>query len=140
MTMSGLSCAIKGCFGNFLEKHLPNRTKRMMFIASLSARLKGTETFDNITLLKLNQVMALSNTESALKLPVQLSRAIWRGRSSYEIFNADVQKESTQPSRIKDMAVQAAGSMPAWLRYDKNEGIEDDVVLLLNNSKVVLGV
>lgn len=139
MTSSGLNRVVMKPIVGFLERHLPNRTKRLIFITSLGARMKNTETFDNATLHKLNQVMTLSSNESALKLPVQLSRAIWRGKSSYEIFNADVQ-ETIKAARIKEMAVRAIKAMPAWLRYDRDENIEKDVVQLLSNSPAVLGV
>lgn len=140
MTLSGLNCAIVNRFGGILQQHLPNRTKRLVFLASLCARLKETETFDNATLQKLNQVMALSNTESALKLPVQLSRAIWRGKSSYEIFNADVQKEPLEQRSIPQMAMRVLAAMPSWLRYESDAAIKKDVMHLLNNSPTVLGV
>jgi hypothetical protein len=140
MTSSGLKVAIVNRIGGFLQRHLPNRTKRLIFLASLSARLKNTQNFDNATLTKLNQVMVLSHTESAIKLPVQLSRAIWNGRSAGEIFNADLQKESLQKERLAELVANVINSMPAWLCYGEKETIEQDVSRLLNNRDAVLGV
>lgn len=140
MTLSGLKSAMQGRFTGFLHRHVPNRTKRLIFVTSLSARLKDTQTLDNATLAKLNQVMVLSHTEDAMKLPVQLSRAIWNGKSAREIFNADLPKEMLCRGRIKELASAAIAAMPAWLHYGEPNEIEYDVSRLLNNSNTVLGV
>lgn len=139
MTSSGMNGAIRRGFSNFLQNHLPNRTKRLVFLASLTARLKGSDTFDNETLHKLNKVMTLCSTESAMKLPVQLSRAIWRGKTSYEIFNADLHAGALETARIKEMAARAISAMPGWLRYADDSVIEQDVARLLDHGLAVFG-
>lgn len=141
MTSSGLKTTIAQHISAFVQRHVPKRTKRLVLVMSLSARMKNTDTFDNETLSKLNQVMALSHTESAMKLPVQLSKAIWNGKSAVEIFNADHYKEPAahSPDRIGEMVANAFKSMPAWLRYSEKEA-KEDITALLRNSTAVLGV
>jgi hypothetical protein len=84
--MSRASVAIKEVLVDMLDKHLPRRTKRLLFLASFFASVKDEKepSFDDPALQKLNQLMRLSNTDSALKLPVHLSRVIWRGRTFNE--------------------------------------------------------
>jgi hypothetical protein len=139
MTLSGLRGGIRAKAALFLESRLPARTKRLVFLASLSARLKGSDTFDNETLHKLNQVMVLCNTESALKLPVQLSRAIWHGKTSYEIFNANLSSPQLERNIIRQAALRAISAMPSWLRYGDDCAIMEDVERLLDNRLAVLG-
>ena len=139
MTLSGLNGGIQRRLTAYVNARLPARTKRLVFLASLSARLKGSDTFDNETLHKLNKVMVLCNTESALKLPVQLSRAIWHGKTSYEIFNADIQEGTLNRALIKELAQRVTSAMPGWLRYGDDTAIEKDVERLLDNRLVVMG-
>lgn len=140
MALSRMNDAFKKRAAAFLETHLPNRTKRLVFLASLTARLKGSETFDQETLHKLNKVMILSSSDSALKLPVQLSRAIWHGKTSYEIFNAELDATcSLNQAYLKELASRVISAMPAWLRYASDDAIEHDVEQLLENRSIVLG-
>lgn len=138
MAMSTMNGGIRKMLISFLNAHLPNRTKRLVFLASLTARLKGSSTFDNETLQKLNKVMELGRTDSALKLPYELSRAIWHGQTSYQILNADV-SSATVDVRKKEMAANVINTMPVWLRYGDDLEIEKDVERLLDNKSILLG-
>jgi len=107
-------------------------------MASLTARLKGSDTFTDDTLRKLNTIMSLSNSDSAMKLPVHLSRVIWRGKGSYEIFNDNVDKSSLTQTQIKNAISRALDAMPAWLRYGDDAVIEKDVQCIIENRSIVL--
>jgi len=138
MTLSGTSGVFRKGASGFFFKHLPNRTKRLVFMASLTARLKGSDTFTDDTLRKLNTIMSLSNSDSAMKLPVHLSRVIWRGKGSYEIFNDNVDKSSLTQTQIKNAISRALDAMPAWLRYCDDAVIEKDVQCIIENRSIVL--
>lgn len=137
MTLSGMNGAVRKGFQGFLQAHLPKRTKRMVFLASLTARLKGSQPFDNETLEKLNRVMELAKTDSALKLPYELSRAIWHGKNPYEILKTDITEGSFSNVRIKEMSASIINAMPDWLRYGDNQDIEQDVERLLDHKSLV---
>lgn len=139
MTLSGMNGAVRNSLQGFLQAHLPNRTKRMVFLASLTARLKGSQPFDNETLEKLNRVMELAKADSALKLPYELSRAIWRGKTPYEILKTDVTEGSFSNVRIKEMSASIISAMPDWLRYGDHKDIEQDVERLLDHKSLVFG-
>jgi hypothetical protein len=130
-----------GWLSRFLDVHLPPRMKRLVFLASLTARLRGSETFDDDTLRKLNKLMVLANSENALRLPIQLSRAIWNGKTAYEITHDTLQQgdESFGKERLKSLAHCVITAMPSWLRYGDDSDIEKDLNCLLGNRTLVFG-
>lgn len=137
MTLSGISDWIHSFFTSMLNHYLPNRTKRLVFLASLTARLKETQSPDTETISKLNRAMELAKSDSAIKLPYELSRAIWHGKTSYQIFNADISQESLHPIRVKEMSTSVLLAMPSWLRYGSDTDMEQDVSKLLDRRSMV---
>ena len=131
----------------FLEKHLSGKTKRMVFLASFSARLKSESTKetmsladDDETLAKLNEVMALAHSPSAIKFPVVLTKVIWQGQTVEQITQEDVR--TSQPftkERLQKISAAVLDAMPSWLRYDSDPVIKRDVTKLLENRSLVLG-
>lgn len=123
-----------------LGASLSERTKRLIFLASFSARIKDPNTFDSETLHKLNQVMALASKEEAINLPVHLSRAIWRGRTIHDIADKEVLSSSTfTKERLQQLADRVLEAMPPWLRYGPDNVIRDDVARLLDHRSVLIG-
>lgn len=136
--MGQLSSIIRARFVSLLDKHLPSRTKRLIFMASFSARLQEATVFDNETLYKLNRLLVLSSSDSSLKLPIHLSKAIWNGKTAVDICSDNVCEGQLNKERIKRVAQCVIKAMPAWLRYGDNSKIEQDVERLLDNRSVVL--
>lgn len=139
MTLLGMNGVLRKGFVGLLQEYLPNRTKRLVFLASLAARLKGSESFDTETLHKLNRIMELGKSDSALKLPYGLSRAIWHGKTSYELLSAEYAESSLDSVRKAEMTARIINAMPNWLRYGPDQDIKVDVGRLLDNKSMVLG-
>ncbi len=139
MNLLRMKGAIKKAVSRFLNKHLPSRTKRLVFLASFAARLKESTVLEKETIQKLNKVLTLATTDEALMFPVQLSRVIWHGKTSYEICNEDLSEGSLSSNRIAEVANAIMAAMPEWLRYDDASVIEKDVEVLLVNRNIVLG-
>lgn len=138
--MNRLTGAIKTGFTNLLDSHLPGRTKRLIFLASFCARLKGESALDHETISKLNQAMVLSSSDSALSLPVELSKVIWNGRTISEITHDEVQApQELTKDRLQTVAEYVLNAMPSWLRYGADDVIRKDVVKLLGNRELVGG-
>ncbi len=145
--MNHVTGVIKKGASALLEKHLSGKTKRMVFLASFSARLKSESTKgamsfadDDETLAKLNEVMALAHSPSATKFPVVLSKAIWQGRTVAQITQEDVR--TSQPftkEHLQKISARVLDAMPSWLRYDSDPVIKRDVTKLLENRNLVLG-
>jgi hypothetical protein len=134
-----MSLAVKAGFSSLLEQLINGRTKRMIFLTSFQARLKDEPTFDNETLHKLNEAMALVSDTSAMKLPVHLSKAIWQGKTVYDICGENVSVGKFSGESIKKVAQRVISAMPLWLRYDDKEVITKDVERLLSSQEVVFG-
>jgi hypothetical protein len=124
--MDWFSMLTRSMFARILGQFLPDRTKRMMFLASFSARVKDSP------------VMDIEVSESALKLPIHLSHAIWRGRSFVDICGEpEILEGRITPDRVQSASRKAVLEMPSWLRYSKIEEIERDVKLLLVHSSML---
>ena len=134
--LNKLDTATRSFFASILESQLPNRTKRLVFLASLTARLKATDKVDNEIFRKLNLAMELSKTDSALKSPYYLSRAIWHGKASYEILGRDQTVQTPEQTCIKELASKIISAMPTWLWYGERSEIAKDVEHLLDNKSL----
>jgi hypothetical protein len=123
-----------------LNKRLPTKTKRQVFLVSFAALLKGATTYDQETFSKLNRVLALSESgESALAVPAILSKVIWNGKTSYEICQEDVMEGSFTSDRITHIVGNILNSMPKWLHYGSTEEIEKDISVILKDRIALLG-
>lgn len=126
--------------GNLLNKKLPTKTKRQVFLVSFAALLKGATTYDKETFSKLNRVLALSESgETALAVPVILSKVIWNGKTPLEVCKENVMEGSFNADRISQIVSNILNSMPRWLHYGSSEDIEKDVSVLLKDRIALLG-
>lgn len=145
--MIDVTGVFKGGLASVLGKHLSGKTKRMVFLASLSARLKsdskeeiGQFADDDETLAKLNEVMALAHRTSSTKLPVVLSKVIWQGQTVELIAQEDVRTSKPfTKERLQQISARVLDAMPSWLRYDSDPVIKSDVTKLLEHRGLVLG-
>lgn len=140
--MSRASEALRQYSVQFLDRYLPRRTKRLMFLASFFARVKdgqveGEPQIDDPVLEKLNRLMQLSKSDSALKLPIHLSKAIWRGKTLTDICGESILADQTSPDMIEHATKQIIMAMPKWLRYGRPEDIEKDVRQLLVHRQIL---
>lgn len=120
--------------------YFPERTKRLIFLASFSARLRDQDSFDRETLHKLNQVMALASNAQSIALPMHWSKVIWRGRTIHDITAKEVLSTTTfSKERLQQLADRVLQAMPAWLRYGTDSVMREDVARLLDNRSVLIG-
>lgn len=134
--MNQLTETIRSGLQNLLGRHLPGRTKRLIFLASFSARLKNCTSLNKETVHRLNQLMVLATEESAIQLPVQLSKAIWKDSNldmpgQVCLADTDLSKDT-----IQKITEQVLRQTPSWLRYGDEK---QDVEKLLNNRSLVFG-
>lgn len=136
--MNRFTMAVKLGMLGLLDRHLPARTKRLIFLASLSARLKGSTSFTRDTVHRLNTVMALASDEASINLPVQLSRVIWHTPPVMQFDAQELGAILTQ-DRLHHLCEEIQQRMPAWLRYSDERSIRHDVEKLLTNRTAVFG-
>lgn len=139
MNLSSIGADIWHRTTRILDGSLPNRGKRVVFLASLAANLGTASSFTKETRIKLNRVMCLASGDSALVVPFELSRVIWRGKSGVEIFHFDPKAAPLTQDMIEQMASSVVKAMPSWLHYDINEKIQSDVSTLLRHRMEVFG-
>jgi hypothetical protein len=136
-----ISTTVTALFASFLYRHLPDRTKRLMFLASLSARLSKKTTFDQRTLHKLNQAMSLSADDSALNLPVQISHAIWKGDNGVEILRPNENFAEMTSEKAEELIDGLISAAPKWIHYGKDDKeLRSDVRELLMNQELLAAV
>lgn len=143
MTLSLLSEAKNRLLGktvSMLDKRLPQRTKRLVFLASLTARLKGEDNLDSETLHKLNKTMQLATRDSSLLLPAHLNKIIWSSMSAHNSINEIAIQGDWSNTRIRRICQCVLLAMPCWLRYADDSDIARDVERLLKQHTVVFGV
>ncbi len=126
--------------GNLLKDVLRRETKRQIFLTSFAAILKGVTTYDRETFQKLDRVLSLSEqNESALAVPVILSKVIWNGKTTHAICGDDVSIGSFTAARITNVVSNILNNMPSWLLYGSTEEIEHDVSIILKDRIELLG-
>ena len=131
---------LRSLIGTLLDKGLPAKTKRQVFVASLAALMAGVTTYDQETFSKLNRLMDLSESgERALAVPVLMSKVIWNGKTSFEVFREDVTQGAFSADRVTAVVSHLVDSMPQWLLYGTVGDIEKDVTALLNDRVELLG-
>ncbi len=138
MNVNSFSSVLAQGIIGFFATYLPARMKRLILLASVSGRLKEPETFSNETLAKLNKVMELSMRDSALNVPIQLSRAIWYGKTSKEIIQDEPNAITSDEDRIVRAAHRIFETAPTWLRYGSEEEMMPDLIKLLRLQPSVL--
>ena len=137
-------------FINFLRKVLPPKTKRLIFLTSLTARIKDTDVFDVDTVRKLNHVMSLAHRDSELTVPVSLNRVIWHNQTACNILNIDNEAcihnlnvngiDYRDTSNVGKMSDSVISLMPDWLLYADINEIKHDVIQLLSNYNKIIAL
>lgn len=138
MRLKSLQTSLAEGVVNFLGTHLSKRMKRLILLASVSGRLKEPDTFNNETLAKLNRVMELGKRDSAIMVPVQLSKAIWYGQNTREIIEDDPSTITSDEERLRRAAMRLYDRSPKWLRYGSAEEVLPDLIKLLRIQPSVL--
>jgi hypothetical protein len=130
--MNRVTDAIRGRIAGMLDRHLPERTKRLLFLASFSGQLKDPGEFSDETLHKLNKMLDLSTDDAALRLPVHLSHAIWRNRPLEAGLRLSLKADHAQEG-VHALSTKVLEAMPKWLRYGDEPRMRREIEKLLCN-------
>lgn len=115
-------------FTRLLSRIIPDRTKRLILLASLTAWLSNKTGFDQKTCHKLNTMMQLCNDDNALEFPMRISKVIWKGDSG----NIQLYPEHTH-SDLDNTVTRLVDQVPCWLRYSDITSIRKDISHILEN-------
>lgn len=123
---------IREAFANMLARTFTDRMKRAILFASLAASQDGTR-FSNEMIHKLNKVMALSELDQPLQLPVMMSKLIWSGDRGEQVIYA-----MTQCSSADESVEQLMNVIPNWLRYGNLKGMREDLLKLVRSDQFLV--
>ena len=126
---------------------LPNRMKRLIFISSFIAHIRDNSDSDKELIAKLNKLLQLSNSDSALELPMMLHKKIWDNITIKEIFiSKNIPMDSVSEiatikfvkPQVRVVSEEIIRLIPNWLRYGSNTQIRSDLVTLFTNMDNLL--
>lgn len=128
--------------GRILEKILPDRTKRLIFVSSFLAHIQICDSSDRNLISKLNLLLDLSADDNALVLPMQWHERIWSDvhvdkilhDKGIEISNINqiLEIEFMSP-KVRTLSEDIIKAMPKWLKYDSNTRMRSDLIKLFRN-------
>lgn len=141
MSIFGMDGYFMKKFISVIERRMPNRTKRLVFISSLAMRLSvNNEVIDEAMLIRLNKELGLANNASSMQLPAYMSDIIWSSMKSHELITSSITKEKLTNARIKRIIKSVLLATPCWLKYDDEKHIAQDVEKLISSRSIVFGV
>ncbi len=122
---------IKESITKWLSKILDSRSKRMIVLASLFAKLCGDRNKIDIGIAhKLNQVLCLSSKDDALMFPIQISHVIWKDGGDISTLSKD-----DISGKIHEEAIRLSNFIPSWLRYESLDSMVSDIEKLITYQK-----
>ena len=114
-----------------LKKYLPERTKRLILLASIYGEVMKHTALRKESLEKLNELMQLSHDVNAIKFPVHISKVIWRSKTAENIICGLDGNDCEQT-----LAKSIVSIVPNCLKYSTYEQMLGDIEKLLANKKV----
>lgn len=121
---------MNGAF-NIIGKVLPNNTKRIVLLSTLAANIVDIKYGDDEIIHKLNDLLLLCNDDNALKLPITLSKVIWKHDDTGELSNI-YYRYNNSTFIVKDVITKIISKIPKWLMYDNTDIVKIDIEELLN--------
>jgi hypothetical protein len=121
---------------------LPKKTKRLVFLSSLIGYITKNEEPDKELLQKINNLLALSENDRAMVLPMYISKTIWHDRiQSFDCFSCvnsktcekTVKNMCLSHQQICRMSNAIITNIPNWMVYGTKRHIRHDVMTLLAN-------
>lgn len=137
--MSTLFKRLKDLGSRILENVLPVHTKRLLFMVSLSTRIKETRELDVETIRKLNELLGLSSTPGAAQVPMMLNKVIWQDQSLNQIAVCLVSKERFPEKAVESFSQRILDCAPRWMRYDETS-LRADLSKLIHHRQDVFGI
>lgn len=121
-------------------KMLPNRTKKLILLSSLHAKINSVSKPDRAIAKKLNQTMALSTSYDALLFPMQLGNRFWKSSISVECGGnnhikikdlGDIAFATLSKAQMRIVSDQILKIVPDWLMYASKRQMKQDLTKML---------
>lgn len=121
---------------HFVVRRLPDRAKRMIFVASLSATVKHTSELDASFLKKLNALMGLCRNADSLRIPAPVIKVIWDGRIVHDVSRVFTESKTVSDRDISLVISSIKNQIPDWLNYGETD-IDHDLKTLIEHRREV---
>lgn len=138
---------ISKCLKNLAMKRLPSRMKRLMFISSALGFLYKVNASNMEVINNLNDILNVTKNPSAMAFPMYIKDVIWSDLSDDKIVIngrtmtiSSIDLTSLSNNERADIADYFATNIPYWLRYSDIISIRNDLLLILNNSKLIFSM
>ena len=122
---------------------LPSRTKRMVFLTSLTGYVTGMKEMDRPTRLHLKEQFDLCKDPDALALPLAYNEKIWANRPIDNLIGrvlVEADSLGYTEQELTRYARQIVAMMPCWLVYGQTMDIVKEVRQLLLQRNELLPV
>lgn len=121
-------------FERIAVRLLPERLKRLIFVASFTTEASAQEVIDPITARSINELLDVCSREASLELPSRMHRLIWNGRNVRSMV--DLVADSAEDRATLGPAITAiVKQIPKWLTYPN---VAADIESILRNHKKIL--
>jgi len=111
--------------------------KKLILFSSLTAVLRQDDALDKQTLEKLNLVMGLSSDVEAMKFPVYIRSAIWKGGAPIRI-PSELFSKNPSDLAIQTVLSELIAKVPRSLRYGNDAEMKADFERYLMNGREYL--
>lgn len=123
------SALTKNIFYTFPIRLMPSRMKRLIYLSSLIATLRNTDSLDISAANKINNVLKLSSTgTNALMLPVSLSRSIWANKIVIDGSVDKIKSNIDDKDAVLNSIYRIIDLTPKWIRYGRREDMVKDLL------------
>lgn len=118
-----------------------------MFISSALGLLYKINASNIEVINNLNEILNVTKNSSAMAFPMYIKNVIWSDLSEDEIIVngrtmtiSSIDLTALSYNERSDIADYFAVNIPYWLKYSDISNIKNDLLLILNNSKLIFSM
>lgn len=127
----------------FLEKRLPRRIKRLIFISTIMALVKKIQEPNMELISQLNNIFQVTREPQAFLMPMKIKNVVWKNSKDKQLDcpHSGTQSITELLSRNHDsddyLAIGQffAKNAPPWIRYGAEDLMSEDASLLIKQLK-----
>lgn len=136
--MTHVKNSIRKVWRAILSYVLPDRTKRLILLASLGYRFREKGSVSTITIERLNALMKLCHSQDALPLTGKIGKVIWNDTLILDVSQELQQVPAPSPVYLNPIVEKLLSVMPGWLRYSDEEVIKDELMTVLRYERAAI--
>lgn len=120
--------------GKIIEKRFPKKTKRLMYVSSLIAMIRGIKEPNEKISTQLNEIFKIAEYPDAILFPIYIKSFIWKELSKDEINILHDCYKNDKEETIMEYIDRLIYLAPDWIRYGSLDLIKTDTMMVLRNA------